>query len=175
MKLKTLLLGTAGALAVVGGAQAADLSVAEPVEYVKVCDAFGVGSRIPAHRDLMARFETTERTVLGALAELQRRGRIVRRAGSGTYVATPASVPSAPAPIANLRSASTNKVASVMVVSAIGSATMSASSQSSKQIVATRYFTVSGAGEIWNSPFSIGCTPTQIAGSNSKCVPLPSR
>jgi len=44
MKLKTLLLGPAGALAVAGGAaQAADLSVAEPVEYVKVCDAFGVG------------------------------------------------------------------------------------------------------------------------------------
>jgi len=43
MKLKTLLLGSAGALAVAGGAQAADLSVAEPVEYVKVCDAFGAG------------------------------------------------------------------------------------------------------------------------------------
>jgi len=43
MKLKTLLLSTAGAVAVVGGAQAADLSVAEPVEYVKVCDAFGAG------------------------------------------------------------------------------------------------------------------------------------
>jgi hypothetical protein len=43
MKLKTFLLGSAGALAVAGGAQAADLSVAEPVEYVKVCDAFGSG------------------------------------------------------------------------------------------------------------------------------------
>lgn len=43
MKLKTLLLGSAAAFAVVGGAQAADLSVAEPVDYVKVCDAFGVG------------------------------------------------------------------------------------------------------------------------------------
>jgi hypothetical protein len=42
MKIKTLLLGSAGVLAVAGGAQAADLSVAEPVEYVKVCDAFGV-------------------------------------------------------------------------------------------------------------------------------------
>src|SRR5690242_3551916 len=57
-----------------------------------LCDAFGVGARIPAHRDLMTRFETTERTVLGALTELQRRGRIVRRAGSGTYVASPAAV-----------------------------------------------------------------------------------
>jgi len=43
MKLKTLLLGSATAFAVVGGAQAADLSVAEPVDYVRVCDAFGVG------------------------------------------------------------------------------------------------------------------------------------
>ena len=43
MKLRTLLLSSAAAFAVVGGAQAADLSVAEPVEYVKVCDAFGAG------------------------------------------------------------------------------------------------------------------------------------
>ena len=41
MKLRTLLLGTGAAFAVVGGAQAADLSVAEPVEFVKVCDYFG--------------------------------------------------------------------------------------------------------------------------------------
>ena len=43
MKLKTLLLSSAAAFAVVGGAQAADLSVAEPVEYVKACAAFGAG------------------------------------------------------------------------------------------------------------------------------------
>ena len=43
MTLKTLLLGSAAAFAVVGGAQAADLSVAEPVESVKVCDTFGAG------------------------------------------------------------------------------------------------------------------------------------
>jgi hypothetical protein len=43
MKLKTLLLGSAAAFAVAGAAQAADLSVAEPVAYVKVCDAFGTG------------------------------------------------------------------------------------------------------------------------------------
>jgi Porin subfamily len=43
MRLKTLLLGSAAAFAVAGGAQAADLSVAEPVDYVRVCDAFGVG------------------------------------------------------------------------------------------------------------------------------------
>jgi hypothetical protein len=43
MNLKTLLLGSAAAFAVVSSAQAADLYVAEPVDYVKVCDAFGVG------------------------------------------------------------------------------------------------------------------------------------
>src|SRR4029078_10387913 len=41
-----LLLGSAAALAVVSGAQAADAIVAaepEPVEYVRVCDAYGTG------------------------------------------------------------------------------------------------------------------------------------
>jgi hypothetical protein len=43
MKLKTLLLGSAAAFAAAGGAQAADLTIAEAVDYVRVCDAFGVG------------------------------------------------------------------------------------------------------------------------------------
>jgi hypothetical protein len=43
MNIKTLLLGTATAFAAVNGAQAADLAVAEPVDYVKVCDAYGAG------------------------------------------------------------------------------------------------------------------------------------
>jgi hypothetical protein len=43
MRFKTLLLGTAAAMAVGGAAQAADLAVAESVEYVKVCDAYGAG------------------------------------------------------------------------------------------------------------------------------------
>jgi hypothetical protein len=43
MNFKTLLLGSAAAMLMVGGAQAADLTVAEPVDYVKVCDAFGTG------------------------------------------------------------------------------------------------------------------------------------
>jgi hypothetical protein len=46
MNIKSLLLGSAAALAVVSGAQAADAVVAaepEPMEYVKVCDAFGTG------------------------------------------------------------------------------------------------------------------------------------
>lgn len=44
MKFKALLLGTAATFAFAGGnAVAADLSVAEPVDYVRVCDAFGSG------------------------------------------------------------------------------------------------------------------------------------
>jgi hypothetical protein len=43
MRFKTLLLGSAAVLATAVGAQAADLSVAEPVDYVRVCDAFGEG------------------------------------------------------------------------------------------------------------------------------------
>jgi hypothetical protein len=43
MNFKTLLLGSAAAMLVAGSAQAADLTVAEPVDYVKVCDAFGSG------------------------------------------------------------------------------------------------------------------------------------
>lgn len=43
MNIKTLLLGTVTAISAVGGAQAADLAVAEPVDYVKVCDAYGAG------------------------------------------------------------------------------------------------------------------------------------
>lgn len=43
MKFRTLLLGTAAALAISGTAHAADLAVAESVDYVKVCDAYGAG------------------------------------------------------------------------------------------------------------------------------------
>lgn len=43
MKLKSLLFGSAAVLAAGTGAQAADLPVAEPVEYVRICDAFGAG------------------------------------------------------------------------------------------------------------------------------------
>ncbi|MFB9951270.1 porin [Rhizobium puerariae] len=46
MNIKSLLLGSAAALAAVTGAQAADAIVAaepEPLEYVRVCDAFGTG------------------------------------------------------------------------------------------------------------------------------------
>lgn len=44
MKLvKSLALGSAAAFVAFGGAKAADLPGAEPVEYVKVCDAYGAG------------------------------------------------------------------------------------------------------------------------------------
>ena len=46
MNIKSLLIGSAAALTVVSGAQAADAVVAaepEPMEYVKVCDAYGTG------------------------------------------------------------------------------------------------------------------------------------
>jgi hypothetical protein len=44
MNLKSILLGAAAAAAAATGAQAADLPVApEPVDYVRVCDAFGTG------------------------------------------------------------------------------------------------------------------------------------
>ena len=46
MNIKSLLLGSAAAFAVVSGAHAADAVVAaepEPMEYVKVCDAYGTG------------------------------------------------------------------------------------------------------------------------------------
>jgi hypothetical protein len=46
MNIKSLLLGSAAALAAVSGAHAADAIVAaepEPLEYVRVCDAFGTG------------------------------------------------------------------------------------------------------------------------------------
>ncbi|MET0314114.1 MAG: porin, partial [Hansschlegelia sp.] len=40
---KSLALGSAAAFVALTGAQAADLPGAEPVEYVKVCDAYGAG------------------------------------------------------------------------------------------------------------------------------------
>ncbi|WP_321448477.1 porin [uncultured Cohaesibacter sp.] len=43
MNIKSLILGSAAALVAGGAAQAADLPVAEPVDYVKVCDAYGAG------------------------------------------------------------------------------------------------------------------------------------
>jgi len=43
MNFRSVILGSAAAMILAGGAQAADLTVAQPVDYVKVCDAFGKG------------------------------------------------------------------------------------------------------------------------------------
>lgn len=43
MKLKSLLYGSAAAVLAATGAQAADIPVAEPVNHVRICDAFGNG------------------------------------------------------------------------------------------------------------------------------------
>ena len=43
MNIKSLILASAAALVAGGAAQAADLPVAEPVDYVKVCNAYGAG------------------------------------------------------------------------------------------------------------------------------------
>jgi len=72
----------------IGPKSARGLELARVIDQIDdLCETYGVGTRIPAYRDLMTRFNTSERTILRALSELQRTGRIVRRAGSGTYVA----------------------------------------------------------------------------------------
>ncbi len=43
MSIKSFLLGSSAALVAVTGAKAADVVVAEPVEYVRVCDVYGTG------------------------------------------------------------------------------------------------------------------------------------
>ncbi len=55
----------------------------------ELCDTLPAGERIPTHIELMRRFGASERSVLRALEEMQRAGRIVRRHGAGTFVADP--------------------------------------------------------------------------------------
>ena len=43
MNIKAILFGSAALVMTAGAAAAADLPVAEPVDYVKVCDAYGAG------------------------------------------------------------------------------------------------------------------------------------
>ena len=47
------------------------------------------GDRFPSQTELMRRFGVSDRTVLRSLEDLQRAGWIVRKKGSGTYVAEP--------------------------------------------------------------------------------------
>ena len=53
-----------------------------------LCSSLSIGDRIPTHTELMSQLSASERTVLRALDELQRKGRVVRRHGSGTFVAS---------------------------------------------------------------------------------------
>jgi DNA-binding LacI/PurR family transcriptional regulator len=47
----------------------------------------GPGARLPSQNELMRRFQVSDRTVLRSLEDLRRDGWIVRRQGSGTFVA----------------------------------------------------------------------------------------
>jgi DNA-binding LacI/PurR family transcriptional regulator len=51
------------------------------------CQALRPGDPVPPHRELMRRFDASERAVRGALDELRRQGKIVRRQGARTFVA----------------------------------------------------------------------------------------
>ena len=51
------------------------------------CEMLAPGDRIPTHKELMRRFQASERAVLRALDEMQRQGKITRRNGIGTFVA----------------------------------------------------------------------------------------
>ncbi|MFK8034942.1 MAG: porin [Hyphomicrobiales bacterium] len=62
---KSLLLGSAAALVAVTGAQAADLPVVEPVDYVKVCDAFGAGFHYIPGTETCLKFSGRVRTEIG--------------------------------------------------------------------------------------------------------------
>lgn len=53
----------------------------------QICAQLGPGGRVPSHTELMRQLNASERIVLKSLDEMVRQGRIVRRQGSGTYVA----------------------------------------------------------------------------------------
>jgi GntR family transcriptional regulator len=56
---------------------------------LEIIETLTPGSPVPTERLLMAQLETSRTTVRQALAELVGEGRLVRRQGSGTYVAEP--------------------------------------------------------------------------------------
>ncbi|HEY3328783.1 MAG TPA: substrate-binding domain-containing protein [Capsulimonadaceae bacterium] len=62
------------------------LRVAEMLE--EYCASHTEGDKIPTHTELMRLFGASERNVLRALDEMQRYGRIVRRPGAGTFIAS---------------------------------------------------------------------------------------
>jgi DNA-binding LacI/PurR family transcriptional regulator len=72
------------------------------------CGALEPGDMVPTHTELMRRLGASERAVRGALDELGRQGKIVRRNGAGTFIAERQIAPShtetiVPATIANSR------------------------------------------------------------------------
>ena len=69
MRLKSLLLSSAAALVATGGAQAADVMMEEemePVEYVRVCDAYGAGFFYIPGSETCLRFEGFAQYQIGA-------------------------------------------------------------------------------------------------------------
>jgi DNA-binding LacI/PurR family transcriptional regulator len=58
----------------------------------EMCATLQPGDSIPTHTELMRRFDASERSVLRALDELQRVGKVVRRNGVGTFVADASSM-----------------------------------------------------------------------------------
>ena len=56
---------------------------------LKLAQTLEPGGRFPSQSELMRQFQVSDRTVLRSLHDLQRAGWIVRRHGSGTFVADP--------------------------------------------------------------------------------------
>ncbi len=109
MNIKSLLLGSAAALAAVSGAQAADAIVAaepEPMEYVRVCDAFGtgyfyipgtetclkIGGYVRAQIDGRSDFDIGGAQLLGGGYKTNTRGKLQVSAKSDTELGTLSSV-----------------------------------------------------------------------------------
>ena len=80
-------------------------TVAEPksrAKYLEIVEAlrheirsghYGVGARLPSEAELTRKFAVSRMTVVKAMQQLRQEGVLVRRAGSGSYAATPASEP----------------------------------------------------------------------------------
>lgn len=94
MNIKSLLLGSAAAMVAVSGAQAADAVVveAEPVEYVRVCDAYGSGFFFIPGTETCIRFGGFIRTTAGKIDQT------VTDAAGATIVSIDENVPATAAP-----------------------------------------------------------------------------
>ncbi|BCM90061.1 arabinose metabolism transcriptional repressor [Abditibacteriota bacterium] len=57
----------------------------------EMCASLAPGTRLPTRSELMRSLDASERTIMNALDELRRSGRIVVRNGAGTFVAAPQS------------------------------------------------------------------------------------